>query len=241
MWASNEAARKAGDGTHIAIRIDNLQYDEGSDDSLATVGMVALRSDVNVGITADQGKRIRYEAIAIAEATDSVPPRLHAILGGKPEGIIQFHELSGAGSIGDPSRGPLMAGFTQAPFHGAAYMKRGLVKGVVLMSRASTQPRVEYVCGLLQGVVTDIARSMAQFNMQEIAKLNEKIAAVTNDVELADLRALKKRKIEKGHAVNRVLLHAGEYFPARYGSLICCMETLRDSRPYLTASDSARR
>ena len=31
------------------------------------------------------------------------------------------------------------------------------------------------------------------------------------------------------------------YFPVRYGSLICCMETLRDSRSYLTASDSARR
>ena len=129
MWASNEAARKAGDGTHIAVRIDNLQFDEGLDDSsrvdlmvdsLATVGMVALRSDVNVGKTADQGKRIRYEAVAIAASTDTVPPRLLAILGGKPEGIIQFHELPGAGSIGDPSRGPLMAGFTQAPFHGAA-------------------------------------------------------------------------------------------------------------------------
>ena len=82
------------------------------------------------------------------------------------------------------------------------------------MSRASTQPRVEYVCGLLQGVVTSIARSMAEFNLQKIAKLNEKIAAMTDDVELADLRALKERKIDKGHATNRVLLHAGEYFTA---------------------------
>ena len=84
------------------------------------------------------------------------------------------------------------------------------------MSRASTQPRVEYVCGLLQGVVTGIARSMAQFsNLQEIAKLtNEKIAVMTDDVELADLRALKERKIDKGRAANRVLLHAGEYFTA---------------------------
>ena len=125
---------------------------------------------------------------------ESAPPRLHAILDGQPEGTIQFHELSGVGSIGDEKRGGLMAGFTKAPFYGAAYMKRGLVKGIALMSRASTQPRVEYVCGLLQGVVTDIARSTAQSNLQEIAKLNEKIAAVTDDVELADLRALKERK-----------------------------------------------
>ena len=32
MWASNEAAQKAGNGTHIAIRIDNFRFDEGSDD-----------------------------------------------------------------------------------------------------------------------------------------------------------------------------------------------------------------
>ena len=69
MWASNEAARKAGNGTHIAIRIDNLRYDEGSDaksrvdlmvGSLTTVRMVALRSDISVGLTPDQGKQIRY-------------------------------------------------------------------------------------------------------------------------------------------------------------------------------------
>ena len=51
MWASNEAAQKAGNGTHTAIRIDNLRFDEGSDDksrvdlmvgSLATIGMEAL-------------------------------------------------------------------------------------------------------------------------------------------------------------------------------------------------------
>ena len=64
-----------------------------------------------------------------------VPPRLHAILDGQPEGIIQFHELSGVGSIGNEKRGGLMAGFTKAPFCGAAYVKRGLVKGVALMSR----------------------------------------------------------------------------------------------------------
>ena len=169
MWASNEAARKAGSGTHIALHIDNLRYDEDPDGksrvdlmvgSLTTAGMVALRSDISVGLTPDQGKRIRYEATAVVEMAESAPPRLHAILDGKPEGIIQFHELSGVGSIGDEKRGDLMAGFTKAPFYGAAYVKRGLVKGVALMSRASTQPRVEYVCGLLQGVVAGIARDM---------------------------------------------------------------------------------
>ena len=125
-------------------------------ESLTAVGMVALRSDISVGLTPDQGKRIRYQAIAIVEMAESVPPRLlHAILDGQPEGIIQFHELSGVGSIGDEKRGGLMAGFTKAPFYGAAYVKRGLVKEVALMSRASTQPRVEYVCGLLQGASDD--------------------------------------------------------------------------------------
>ena len=167
-------------------------------DSLKTVGMVALPSDISVGLTPDQGKRIRYEATVVAEMTESVPPRLHAILDGKPEGIIQFHELPGIGSIGDPSRGDLMAGFTKAPFYGAAYKKRGLVKGIALMSRASTQPRVEYVCGLLQGTVTDIARSMAQFNSQEIAALDEKIAVGIDEDELADLERSKNSRLTKG-------------------------------------------
>ena len=111
--------------------------------------MAALRSGICVGLTPDQGKRIRYQAIAIATMTDTVPPRLHAVLDGTPEGIIQFHELSGVGSVGDEKYGDLMAGWTKAPFYGAAYSKRGIVKGVALMSRASTQPRVEYACGLL--------------------------------------------------------------------------------------------
>ena len=72
MWASNEAAQKAGNGTHTAIRIDNLRFDEGSDDKsrvglvvdgLTTVGMEAQRSDISVGLTPDQGKRVRYQAI----------------------------------------------------------------------------------------------------------------------------------------------------------------------------------
>ena len=50
---------------------------------------------------------------------------------------------------------------------------------------------------------------MQHSNQQEIAKLNEKVAAMTDGVELADLSALTERKIDKGHAINRVLLHAG--------------------------------
>ena len=224
MWASNEAAQKAGNGTHIAIQTDGLRFDECSDDKsrvdmmvggLTAVGMEALRSGICVGLTPDQGKRISYQAIVIAAMVDYVPPRLHATLDRQPEGTIQFHELSGVGSIGDEKRGDLMVGFTKAPFYGAAYVKRGLVKGVALMSRASTQPRVEYVCGILQDVVASIARSVQHSNQQEIAKLNEKIAAIMSDgAELADLSALKERKIDKGHAINRVLLHAGEYFTA---------------------------
>ena len=107
-----------------------------------------------------------------------------------------------------------MAGFTKAPFHGAAYTKRGIVKGVVLMSRASTQPRVEYVCGLLQDVVSGIAKDMLNANQHEIAKLNAQLATMADGDELTDLRTLKERKVNKGFAINRVLLHAAEYFTA---------------------------
>ena len=194
MWVSTEAARKAANGTHVAIRIDNLRRDEGSDEKLRVdlmvnspkmVGMVALPSDISVGITPDQGKRIRYEATAVAEMTDSVSPRLHAILDGMPEGITQIHELSGVGSIGDPLHGDLMAGSTKSPLYGAAYEKRGLVKGIALMSHAPTQPRVEHVCGLSKGSVTNIAQSMAHFNSQEIAAIDAKIADGIDEDELA--------------------------------------------------------
>ena len=133
--------------------------------------------------------------------TDKVPPRLHAILDGQPEGIIQFHELPGVGSIGVEKRGDLMEGFTKAPFYGAPYVKRGLLKGVALMSRASTQPRVEYVSGLLRNVAAGIARDMMHSNQHATTKLNEKLAAMTDGVELADLGALKERKIDKGHTL----------------------------------------
>ena len=66
MWASIEAAQKAGIGTHTAIRIDNLRFDEGTDESsrvdlmvdgLSTAGLVAQKSDTSVGLTPDQGSR----------------------------------------------------------------------------------------------------------------------------------------------------------------------------------------
>ena len=97
-----------------------------------------------------------------------------------------------------------MAGFTKAPFYGAAYAKRGLVKGVALMSRAATKPRVEYISGLLQDVVAGIARDMQNSNQHEITKRNEKLAAMTDGVELADLGALKERKIDKRHTLSAV-------------------------------------
>ena len=69
-----------------------------------------------------------------------------------------MHELPGGGSIGDEKRGDLMAGFTKAPFHDAVYEKCGIAKGVVLLSRAAAQPRVEYVSGLLKDLVAGIAK-----------------------------------------------------------------------------------
>ena len=124
MWASNKSAKKAANGTRLAIRIGNLQFDEDSDETarvalmvtgLVGVGLGAIGSDIRVGLMPDQGKRVRHQAIVVAEPTSSAPPRLAGILDVPPEGIIQFHELPGAGSIGDEKRGDLMAGFSKAP------------------------------------------------------------------------------------------------------------------------------
>ena len=177
---------------------------------LSEIGFEVQQSGIYVGFMPDQGKRVRYQAIAVASPTGKVPPRLHAILDGKPEGILQFHEFPGAGSIGDEKRGDLMSGFTKAPFHGASSTKGGIMKGVALMSRASTQPRVEYVSGLLRDVVVGIARSMLNANQHKITKLNDKLATMADGEEIAGLSALKERKVAKGLAINRVLLHAGE-------------------------------
>ena len=117
---------------------------------LSGIGLDAIGPDVRVGLMPDQGKRVRHQAIVVAAPTSNVPPRLVGILlDGPPKAIIQFHELPGAGSIGNKIRGELMAGFTKAPFHSVAYDKRGIAKGVVLLLRAAAQPRrVEYVPGL---------------------------------------------------------------------------------------------
>ena len=64
---------------------------------LSGVGFDAVGSDIHVGPMPDLGKRVRYQAIAVAAPTSSVPPRLVWILVGAPEGIIQFHELPGVG------------------------------------------------------------------------------------------------------------------------------------------------
>ena len=50
---------------------------------------------------------------------------------------------------------------------------------------------------------------MAQFNSQETAALDAKIADGIDEDELADLEALKELKVDKGRAVSRVLQHAG--------------------------------
>ena len=122
-----------------------------------------------------------------------------------------------------------MAGSTKAPFYEAAlsHEKRGIVKGVALMSRASTQPCVEYVSGLLQGVVSDgISKDMMNANQHhEIGKHNAQLPACSSlrnqrpgllgrphckgatfadGDELTDLSTLKERKVNKGFPINRV-------------------------------------
>ena len=46
MWASNESAKKAANGTHLAIRIGNLQFDEDSDETAPVELMVKGLSGV---------------------------------------------------------------------------------------------------------------------------------------------------------------------------------------------------
>ena len=224
MRALNESAKKAANGTYLAIRIGNLQFDEDPSEtpqvelmvkgpapsSSPRAGFEAEGSDIHVGLMPDLGIRVRYQAIVIAAPTSSVPPQLAGILDGAPEGIIQFHELPGVGSIiGDEKRGDLMAGFTKAPFHGAAYAKRGIAKGAVLMSS-----RVEYVSDFLKYFVAGVAKDKMNANQHEIGKLNAQLSAMTDGDEAMDLHTLKERKVNKGFAINRVLVHSGEYFTA---------------------------
>ena len=88
------------------------------------------------------------------------------------------------------------------------------MKGAVLMSRASTQPRVAYVSGLLQDVVSGLAKDTLDVNQHEIGKLNTQLATMTDGDELTVLNIPKERKMNKGFAINRVLVHAAEYFTA---------------------------
>ena len=82
MWASNESAKKAANGTHhLAIRIGNLRFDEDSDETprvelmvkgRSGVGFDAFGSDIHVGLMPDLvGKRFRYQAIVVAVPTSS--------------------------------------------------------------------------------------------------------------------------------------------------------------------------
>ena len=89
-----------------------------------------------------------------------------------------------------------------------------VVKGGVLMSRAGAQPRVEYVSGLLKDLVAGIAKDMMNANQHEIGKLNAQLSDMTDVDEATDLRTLKERKVNKVFAINRVLVHSGEYFVA---------------------------
>ena len=128
------------------------------------------------------------------------------------------------GSIGDEKRGGLMAGFTKAPFHGAAYVKRGIAKGIVLIFRAVAQPRVEYVSGLLKDLVAGVAKDMMNAHHHEIVgKPNAQRAAITGGDEATDPRTFKERKANKGFAINRVLVHTGEYFTA-YAEQTCMFD-----------------
>ena len=92
LRASNESAKKAANGTALAICVDNLQFDEDKDETarprimskgLAGIGLSAIGLDICIGLMPDQGKRARRQAIVVAEPTGSVPPRLAGILPGR--------------------------------------------------------------------------------------------------------------------------------------------------------------
>ena len=82
------------------------------------------------------------------------------------------------------------------------------------MSRASTQPLIEYVSGLLHELVAGVAKGIMNANQSEIGKLNAHFATMTDGDEATNLSTLKERKVNKGFVINRVLVHSGEYFTA---------------------------
>ena len=92
--ATNEHERKG----HEHGRARALHYDTSTDGYVhpqaravcswaCLVGFEATKSDIQVALTPDQGKRVRYHAIVVAAPTTSVPPRLVMIMDGAPEGI----------------------------------------------------------------------------------------------------------------------------------------------------------
>ena len=91
---------------------------------------------------------------------------------------------------------------------------------------------MEYVSGLLKDLVTGIAKDMLNANQHEIDKLNAQLWAMTDGDEATDLRTLKERKVNKGFAINRVLVHSGEYFVA-YAEQTCMFD-VRDAMVELT-------
>ena len=67
---------------------------------------------------------------------------------------------------------------------------------------------------LLKTRVAGIAKDMLAAKQHEIGKLNAQLATMTDGDEATDLSTLKERKVNKGFAINRVLVHGGEYFTA---------------------------
>jgi hypothetical protein len=70
------------------------------------------------------------------------------------------------------------------------------------------------MAGLLGDLVAGIAKNMLAANQHEIDKLNVQLTAMADGDAATDLRALKEKNINKGFAINRVLVHSGEYFTA---------------------------
>ena len=70
IWAPCESAKKAANGSHLAIRIGHLQFDEDTGETASTklmikglevAGIAAAESDIYINLMADLwGKHIRY-------------------------------------------------------------------------------------------------------------------------------------------------------------------------------------
>ena len=75
-------------------------------------------------------------------------------------------------------------------------------------------------------------------NQHEIGKLNAQLATMTDGDQSTDLNTLKEWKVNKGFAINRVLVHSGEYFTA-YAEQ-ARMFDVRDALVELTSCRAAR-